>query len=398
VLHLGRLLEIGEPRELYLRPRSPFVATFLGAANLLVGESSGRSVRLGDVDLPVSSELVAGERPRRVQVLFRPEDVHLSGPESTGLASEELRSQTLGRGVVIERSFAGSTERLRLRLPKLPRVRAVAPPPPFGGDHILVDAVRPQHEAARWPLAEGAEAAVSVRRFHVLAPAALRLVVDGGTTPLAQAARDLGEMLSERMSAHLGRLPGAADALGSIDQDDLGAETERGPEGFDVAVLGLDLSRPVSKLPWLTQARHHVLLVPGEATLPKRILVSVQVGEPGKADVRFAERFAWQLGASATVMTVVPQRHGEVPGHTQRFIESCERMLGARGVVTRSKVRNGPTVEEILAEMSAGEHDLLIIGAPLPETGANLLTGALGALFKQAPKWPILIVRHQTGN
>ena len=195
-----------------------------------------------------------------------------------------------------------------------------------------------------------------------------------------------------------GRLPDAPEALVAIDQDDLGAETERGAEGFDVAVLGLDLDRPASKLPWLTQARHHVLLVPGEAALPKRILVSVQVGEPGKADVRFAERFAWQLGASATVMTVVPERQAKVPVHTGRFIESCERMLGARGVVTRSKVRNGSPVDEILAEMSEGEHDLLIVGAPLPETGADLLTGALGSLFRHQPQWPILIVRHQTGT
>src|SRR5690606_10565833 len=57
VLHDGRLLEAGEPRELYLRPRSPFVATFLGAANLVVGESAPQGVRLGDVELPLGSKV-----------------------------------------------------------------------------------------------------------------------------------------------------------------------------------------------------------------------------------------------------------------------------------------------------------------------------------------------------
>src|SRR5437868_3756108 len=36
VMNLGRLLEIGKPQELYARPATRFVATFLGAANLLL--------------------------------------------------------------------------------------------------------------------------------------------------------------------------------------------------------------------------------------------------------------------------------------------------------------------------------------------------------------------------
>jgi len=387
VLHMGRLLEVGEPHELYLRPRSPFVATFLGAANLVVGESSEKSVRLGPVELPVSSELLPGQRPRRVQVLFRPEDVHLT-PEQVGGA------QCLGRGVVDQRTFAGATERLRMKLPPLPRVRAVAPSPPFGEGHLLVDVLRPQHESARWPLSVGDEASVSVRRFHVLAPAGLRFVVDGGDSPQARAAQELGEILSARMSAHLGRLPGEAAVLGSIDQDDLGAETERGAEGFDVAVLGLELDQQVSRLPWLSRARHHVLLVRAAAPLPTRVLVCVAVGEPGKADVRFAERFAWQLGASATVLTVLPDKSGPVPRHVERFMDSCVQMLQARGVVARNRTRQGHLLEEILSEISEGGHDLVIVGAPLEAT--RLDSGFLGSLLRHPPNCPVLIVRHQT--
>src|ERR1700712_4891350 len=36
VMNLGRLLEVGKPDELYARPATRFVATFLGAANLLL--------------------------------------------------------------------------------------------------------------------------------------------------------------------------------------------------------------------------------------------------------------------------------------------------------------------------------------------------------------------------
>jgi spermidine/putrescine transport system ATP-binding protein len=45
VLHKGRLEQVGTPRQLYDSPRTPVVATFLGAANLLP-EGLGRGLRL----------------------------------------------------------------------------------------------------------------------------------------------------------------------------------------------------------------------------------------------------------------------------------------------------------------------------------------------------------------
>jgi len=43
VLSFGRLLEAGPPDELYLRPETEFVATFLGTANLMVGSTRPRA-------------------------------------------------------------------------------------------------------------------------------------------------------------------------------------------------------------------------------------------------------------------------------------------------------------------------------------------------------------------
>src|SRR4029079_17074935 len=45
VMHQGRLLEVGTPDDLYARPRTRFVATFLGAANLLLGYRKGQALR-----------------------------------------------------------------------------------------------------------------------------------------------------------------------------------------------------------------------------------------------------------------------------------------------------------------------------------------------------------------
>ncbi len=396
VLHEGRLLEAGEPRELYLRPRSPFVATFLGAANLVVGESSARSVRLGPVELPVTTEVTAGRAPRRVQVLFRPEDVELSGAEH----GEHPR---LGRGVVEYRAFVGAFERLRLRLPPLPGVRSVAPSPTFGGGHIPVDVVRPQHESAFLPLTARAEAWVAVRRFHVLAPATLRLLVESGPSPAAQAAHRLGQEMADRLGAHVEPIgnggPPRHATQGQAESSALGAQTESGAEGFDIAVLGLEPERLPRTAAGLASARHHLLLVPGPAQVPSRLLVCVAVGEPGKADIRFAERLAWQLGAQATALTVLPDGDpgARAPAHVERFLEDCARSLGERGVVARSRLRRGTALREIRAEIEEGGHDLVVVGAPLPAAGQPARFGGLvGELLHHPPPCPLLIVQRQT--
>jgi sulfate transport system ATP-binding protein len=139
VLNYGRLLEIGPPHELYLRPATEFVATFLGAANLLVGEATRGAVRVGTLDLPLATEEATGVMSRRVQALFRPEDVALEEDRSA------LTVPVLGEGVVEQASFAGAQERLLLRLPAMPRVRTLAPPVPFGSDYFLVEASRTPH-------------------------------------------------------------------------------------------------------------------------------------------------------------------------------------------------------------------------------------------------------------
>jgi sulfate/thiosulfate transport system ATP-binding protein len=398
VLHKGRLLETGKPNDLYLRPRSPFVATFLGAANLVVGECSANAVRLGPAELPLSAEIAAGGTARRVQILFRPEDVELSGEEY----GEHPR---LGRGIVEHRSFVGPFERLRLQLRNLPGVRSVAPTPSFGGGHLLVDAIRPRHEMAKLPLETGSGIWVAVRRFHLLAPARMRLLLDAGATPLAETARRFGNEIAARLDAHIeliGAIAEPSDDSPDRSGSDLGRETETGAEGFDIAVLGLDPERLEETASNLASTRPHLLLVPGKSQVPSRLLVCVAVGEPGKADVRFTERLAWQLGAEATVLTVTGNNHDsggvdESPAQAERFLEECVRTLGERGVMVHSRLRSGPVLREINNEIEQGGHDMLVVGAPLPGGGhPGWFGGLVVDLLRQPPSCPLLIIQRQT--
>jgi spermidine/putrescine transport system ATP-binding protein len=96
VMHQGRIEHLGAPETVYDRPRTAYVATFLGASNLLDGtleRPSGdvATVALdagGAVRVPVAC--LGGAEPGRVRVGVRPEKIHLaheSEPERDGCNS-----------------------------------------------------------------------------------------------------------------------------------------------------------------------------------------------------------------------------------------------------------------------------------------------------------------------
>jgi spermidine/putrescine transport system ATP-binding protein len=76
VMNEGRIEQLGSPAELYEKPRTAFVARFLGASNLLPGTVSGSGVvrldgggevRIPDAALPASGSRVAvGIRPEKL--------------------------------------------------------------------------------------------------------------------------------------------------------------------------------------------------------------------------------------------------------------------------------------------------------------------------------------------
>jgi ABC-type Fe3+/spermidine/putrescine transport system ATPase subunit len=61
VLDAGAVIQVGTPTEVYRRPRSRFVAEFLGAANLLTGRVESGHLRLGDGLALWPAEIVAAE-------------------------------------------------------------------------------------------------------------------------------------------------------------------------------------------------------------------------------------------------------------------------------------------------------------------------------------------------
>lgn len=83
VMSEGRLLQVGQPEELYSRPQNLFVANFVGKINFLEGTVRRVDGRRGLIDIsgegPVTALVDESFRPGQpVQMALRPESLSLS--------------------------------------------------------------------------------------------------------------------------------------------------------------------------------------------------------------------------------------------------------------------------------------------------------------------------------
>ncbi len=416
VMNYGRLLEVGVPEELYLRPQTEFVATFLGTANLMVGERTSRGVRLGPIEIPLGTQVGGDGELRRVQVLFRPEDVAVKDSQ------EALSWPSLGKATVEESEFVGPVERLRLRLSPLPGVRLISPPAPFGGDFLRIEASRSQHQSRRFPLGPGDTTWVGVRRIHALTHPGLSflLVTDG--TVRSRAALVLGSQIARRAHARVTLLAqnlpegegveeslrlareeiggglAAVESRSASDASDetLAAEAARGH--YDLIFRAMpETGRAEIAERLLRTGEHHLLMVPAEREMPARALVSVSVGEPGKECVRFAARLLRHVGTEVSLLTVVPENSGEVErDRARRFLAAGVRTMSLMRVPAATTIRTGDPVEAITREMEEGGHEMLVLGTPPPGRDGRIVAGGVvRRLLERAGDRPVLLVRSQ---
>jgi sn-glycerol 3-phosphate transport system ATP-binding protein len=76
VMNEGRMEQIGTPEEVYARPATTFVASFIGSPpmNLLLGEADGSRLTIGGMGLtlpraaPRSGPLIVGVRPEHADI------------------------------------------------------------------------------------------------------------------------------------------------------------------------------------------------------------------------------------------------------------------------------------------------------------------------------------------
>ncbi len=111
VMNEGRIEQIGPPQEIYERPRTRFVAEFIGESNFLRGEVTAvedgiATCRVGRHG--VQAAVAPGIGPgRQVELAIRPEKIAVTRPEA-GAAGVS--------GVVEDRIFVGQTLKLIVRV------------------------------------------------------------------------------------------------------------------------------------------------------------------------------------------------------------------------------------------------------------------------------------------
>ena len=134
VMQRGSVLQVAAPREIYERPSTSFVATFLGTPrmNLIAARADGRELVCGPFRVPGPE---SGSLPARLVVGVRPENVHLAKEGDAGAARFEVAvSEPLGAETHLVLR-AGDVE-LRVRAP------GFDPRPMGAAVHVTIDASR----------------------------------------------------------------------------------------------------------------------------------------------------------------------------------------------------------------------------------------------------------------
>jgi ABC-type Fe3+/spermidine/putrescine transport system ATPase subunit len=142
VMDQGELVQVGDAEEIYMRPKTRFVSTFIGEANVLSGER-----RQGVVTLRAGPKFQAQGPDGPVTLVLRPETLRL-GPPGT---AQELAVSGRMDDIVFLGAFAkyrivlesGETLAVHSAEPRLRRELAIGAPVSIGwaseDQHVLGD-------------------------------------------------------------------------------------------------------------------------------------------------------------------------------------------------------------------------------------------------------------------
>jgi ABC-type Fe3+/spermidine/putrescine transport system ATPase subunit len=170
VLNVGHIEQIGTPFEIYNHPATEYVATFLGAANVLDAVVRDGFVEIGSAQIPATLDQTRFKSGDCVKVVFRPEDVALHPGDLMRAGHARLASARIE-----EIAFVGAYERVRLRMEAGPEECKTDETPfylttetPDRKPSKSIIATRPKPEASATRLHVGERVVVALTSFTVL--------------------------------------------------------------------------------------------------------------------------------------------------------------------------------------------------------------------------------------
>jgi sulfate transport system ATP-binding protein len=373
VMNLGRLLEVGAPRDLYARPATRFVATFLGAANLLLAQQGPEGMRFGNtpVDASVRQPVPTG-REHEVVTVLRPEEIELATDR------EKLTSSYIARAVVEEMQFTGALERLRLKL--LDNQQALQSTSGTGEARIEVTRAQPERRAL--PLAIGDVITLGARRLHVL-PTPLSSFAIYAADADAQALADapLLATLAARMKTRVATCADAASA---------GSELAITP---GVAVITADATAPERAAQLLRAGANEVLLLNADTALPQQVCMYWMDDAARHATLAVAASLLRHLPAEALCIATAPAgRRDPLRAQALRaLLDARSEARAAHALDTRTELVPGEGPAAVAQFLSGLPAPLLVLGAS--DTAAA--QAALTRLRERLPAMPVMLVYRE---
>jgi sulfate transport system ATP-binding protein len=360
VMNQGRLLECGRPDDLYTQPRTRFVSTFLGAANLLLGYRTDGKVRF-------SAEVASGTIPREVVAVLRPEEVELGGGE------DGMRANFVGYGPVEEVLFGGAVERLRVRMDD---DGPVAVAPGREGSGSLLEVSRTLPEQRDFPVTAGQRVAVGARRVHALPTpiSSFTVVADSeagaGALHGSPMLNTLRARMNTRIATQIGRVARAIPGMPAL---------ATGPGSGEAAE-------------WqVRNGARQLLCVPPAAPLPQHVVIHTLDAAAREATVPVAASLLRHVAAEAVYLGIHPEAsvERERAEFTRDLLAARSAALAAHGLDMRTELRFGAVGAELQKELEAHPHSMLVLGTSDP---AAIDWPWLRSVLEGTPERAVLIV------
>jgi sulfate/thiosulfate transport system ATP-binding protein len=375
IMNLGRLLEIGAPHELYSRPATRFVATFLGAANLILARSTPDGIQVGASILRAPARATREEH--EVVAVVRPEEVEVAASRQ-GLASDYL-----ARGTVEEVMFTGALERVRVRLQDGLDAPLLAHADGEAGASLQV--TRTRHEQRGFEVRTGQEVAVGVRRLHVLPTPLSSFTACAASSALAETLAQqplLSELASRmktrialRIEPHLGVTDAPCEASGDF-------------VGTTVIASQADCAQRAEWL--LRRGAKDLLVLPERSRAVQRVLIHWTGERARSATLAMSASLLRHVPAEAVYVGIFPSpEHGGQPRGMRELLDARSEAQAAHGLEMRTELRFGEVAQELARRLAEAPQQMLIVGVTdlkdFAERFRTLLDGG---------EWPVLIAQR----
>jgi hypothetical protein len=367
IMDRGRLQEVGEPRVLYQRPGTRFVAQFLGGANLLLGPYGYRDVRLGESYFEVDRWSDALRSGDEAAVVVRPEDVVLAP------LRDLLSVPVVGTAKIVDLKFVGASERLRLEMAASETLASAQRP---GAATFSIEAARGARDVEAMPLTLGQKVYVGFKHMHALPTpiSSLRLIATGEHMPAEIGRAPLVQQLAERMH------------IEPLHYNDMHTQPEE-VRGLPIIKLGPDAD-VANALELLERGARQVLVLTAPEPRADRMLIYVEPSSFGRDAV---------LSAVASLARHLPIDVGmlvreDEDGSYRDLLDLRDVSLRVHGLDIRTETFRGNATDAVRERlMTSDEQTLLVIGLTAPERCSDLIDD-LQRLLRDTPPAAVLFV------